>query len=104
MIRSTIIILIVLAVLATAVWFLVSPRVAVDLLIFAALCSPIYIAIWVFAPEVPEGQRGFLARPRKPKPRRFEPIETVSCPECGFDLTDDAQTVCPECGKVLVQP
>ena len=104
MIRSTIIVLIVLAVATPVVWFLVSPRAAVDLVIFAALCSPIYIAIWVFAREVPEGQRGFLARPRKPKPRRFEPIETLTCPDCGFDLTDDPSPICPECGKVLVQP
>ena len=104
MIRSTIIVLLVLAVVATAVWFLVSPRAAVDLLIFAALCSPIYVAIWVFAREVPEGQRGFLARPRKSRPRPPAPIETVSCPECGCDLTNVVSPVCPECGRVTAQP
>ena len=105
MIRSTCIILIVLAVLTPAVWFLAGPRTAIDLLIVAALCATIYIAIWVFAREVPEGQRGFLARPRKPKPRRLEPMEeTFTCPDCGRELADDERVICPDCGKVLVQP
>jgi hypothetical protein len=109
MIRSTCIILIVLAVVTPAVWFLAGPRTAIDLLIVAALCAPIYIAIWVFARQVPETQRGFLARPRRPKPpkpkrTRAEPILTASCPECGCELPDNAQAICPECGRVLVQP
>jgi len=107
MIRSTLIILIVLAVVTPALWFLASPRTAIDLLIVAAACTPIYIAIWVFAREVPERQRGFLARPRRPKPRKpppVEPIETFSCPDCGRELADDEKVVCPECGRVLVQP
>jgi len=109
MIRSTCIILVVLAVATPTVWFLAGPRAAADLLIFAALCAPIYVAIWVFARQVPETERGFLARTRKPRIRRpkrppAEPIETFSCPECGNELPDDAQTICPECGNVLVQP
>ena len=104
MIRSTVVILILLAVVTPAVWYLAGPQTAIDLLIVAALCAPIYIAIWIFARQVPETQRGFLARPRKPKPRRLEPIETFSCPDCGRELADDERVVCPDCGKVLVQP
>ncbi|MGD2110664.1 MAG: hypothetical protein PVI86_14895 [Phycisphaerae bacterium] len=103
MVRSTVIILVVLAALTPLFWLVGGARAARDLLIFAALCSPIYVAIWVFAREVPESERGFLARKRKPRKRRPPPIETFSCPECGLDLTDEASPVCPDCGRVLAQ-
>lgn len=106
MIRLTIIIVIVLVFATALVWALAGPRAAFDVVVFAALCTPIYIAIWVFSREVPEGQGGPLQRwqqrRRQRRPRRPR-RERVCCPDCGCDLTGDRSPICPKCGTVFTE-
>jgi hypothetical protein len=106
MVRLTIIIVIVLVVATALVWVLAGPSAAFDVVVFAALCTPIYVAIWVCSREVPEEQSGLLHRWRQPRRRRRPPHarrERVCCPDCGCDLTGTRSPICPKCGIVFTE-